>query len=67
MLCGKSNGIMTQLHAILIQVFIYQFFCAEKMEDHHFENLLIESTSEFKVSLTFLLVNENLKCGYLFS
>ena len=57
--CGKTSGIMTCL--IPTRVVIYQL--AVPWKSAMLEIFFIESTSEFLKSVTFLLVNENIKCG----
>ena len=47
------------------QVVIHQL--AVPLKSAILEIFFIESTSEFQTSVTFLLVNENLKCGLSFS
>ena len=47
----------------LTGVVIHQLFPSDKIG----KNFFIESTSEFQMSVTFLLVNENIKSGYSFS
>ena len=63
MRCGKIRGIMTCL--ILTRVVINQLSVPWKAVI--LEIFFIESTSEFQTSVTFLLANENIKCGYSFS
>ena len=59
MRCGKTSGIMTCL--ILTRVVIHELAVPRKSAI--LEIFFIESTSEFQTSVTFLLVNENIKCG----
>ena len=54
MRCGKTSVIMTCSSDTSAS-------CS--LEVRHFGNLLIESTSEIQMSVTFLLVNENIKFG----
>ena len=58
MRCGKTSGIMTCLY--LTRVVIHQL--AVPLKSAILEIFYIESISEFQTSVTFLLVNENIKC-----